>query len=313
MPRKVILDIDPGIDDSVALAIALSRSDLDVVAITAVAGNVPADLATRNVQALVEHFDPSRLPRLGAALPADSAQTDRARRLHGEDGLGNTGLRVAERQHQHPSDKIIVDAVRQAPQEVTLIALGPLTNVAAAFRLDPECASMLGRVVIMGGCLAAQGTVAPGVESNFSFDPAAAHDVFHSPATKTLIPLDVTEQLLWSYDLQDQLPTAGGVKSQFLHDILAFGFRAHRQELGLEGMYLHDAVALCAVTNPELFTTEFLAGDVETTGQLTSGMTVFDRRDHPSWRRNIDVALECDVESVRDVILRGLTSAALSR
>ena len=78
-------------------------------------------------------------------------------------------------------------------------------------------------------------------------------------------------------------------------------------------MYLHDAVALCAVTNPELFTTEFLAGDVETSGQLTSGMTVFDRRPHPEWRRNIEVALDCDVEAVRDVILRSLTSAALSR
>jgi inosine-uridine nucleoside N-ribohydrolase len=311
--RKVILDIDPGIDDAVALAIALSRSDLDVVAVTAVAGNVPAEQATRNVQALIEHYDPPRWPRIGAASRSDAPRRDRATRLHGDDGLGNTGLRVAERQHQHPAEKIIVDEVRRSPDEVTLVALGPLTNVAAAFRLDPDCASMLGAVVIMGGCLAAQGSVAPGVESNFSFDPSAAHDVFHSSATKTMIPLDVTQQLLWSYDLLDQLPTAGGVKSQFLHDLLAFGFRAHRQELGLEGMYLHDAVALVALTNPELFTTEFLAGDVETSGQLTSGMTVFDRRPHPAWRRNIEVALQCDVESIRDVIVRGLTSVALSR
>lgn len=313
MSRKVILDIDPGIDDAVALAIALSRSDLDVVAVTAVAGNVPAEQASRNVQALVEHFDPPRWPRIGAASKSDVPRRARAMRLHGDDGLANTGLHVAERQHRHPSEKIIVDEVRRAPQQITLLALGPLTNVAGAFRLDPECASMLGRVVIMGGCLEAPGSVAPGVESNFSFDPVAAHDVFHSLATKTLIPLDVTQQLLWSYDLQDQLPTAGGLKSQFLHDILTFGYRAHRQELGLEGMYLHDAVALCAVTNPELFTTEFLAGDVETRGQLTRGMTVFDRRPHPAWRRNIEVALDCDVESIRDVIVRGLTSAALSR
>ena len=313
MPRKVILDVDPGIDDAVALAIALSRSDLDVVAVTAVAGNVSADQASRNVQALIEHYDPPRWPRIGAATNPELLPRDRARRLHGNDGLGNTGLRVAERQHQHPAEKIIVDEVRRSPEEVTLVALGPLTNVAAAFRLDPECASLLDRIVIMGGCLAAHGSVAPGVESNFSFDPGAAHDVFHANATKMLIPLDVTEQLLWSYDLQDQLPTAGGVKSQFLHDLLAFGFRAHRQELGLEGMYLHDAVALTAVTDPELFSTEFLAGDVETSGQLTSGMSVFDRRPHPAWRRNVEVALECDAESIRDVIVRGLTNVALSR
>ncbi|MCA9102963.1 MAG: nucleoside hydrolase, partial [Planctomycetales bacterium] len=222
-------------------------------------------------------------------------------------------LRVAERQHQHPSEKIIVEEVRRAPEEVTLLTLGPLTNVAAAFRLDPECASLLRGIVMMGGCVESPGSVAPGVESNFSFDPVAARDVLQATATKTLIPLDVTEQIIWTYDLQDQLPTAGGTKSQTLRDLLAYGFRAHRQELGLEGMYLHDVVALCAITNPELFTTEFMAGDVETSGQLTSGMTVFDRRPHPEWRRNVDVAMECDAEAIRDVVLRSLTNVALSR
>lgn len=129
MTRKVIIDCDPGIDDAVALSMALFDPRLDVVAVTAVAGNVAADQASRNVQAIIEQLDPPRYPRLGAATAADVSPATDARYVHGDDGLGNAGFAVSRLQHQHPSEKVICDALRSDPNQVSLICLGPLTNV----------------------------------------------------------------------------------------------------------------------------------------------------------------------------------------
>ena len=149
MPRKVIINCDPGIDDAVALCIALFNWRLEIAAVTATAGNVSATKASRNVQAVIERLDPPRLPRLGAASPADASPEIDARLMHGDDGLGNSALVVSQLHHQHPSEKIICDEVRAAPEEVTLIALGPLTNVARAFQRDPGLASLVGRIRIL--------------------------------------------------------------------------------------------------------------------------------------------------------------------
>ena len=128
MTRKVILDCDPGIDDAVALAMALFDPRLEVVAVTATAGNVSADQASRNVQAIIEQLDPFRFPRVGCATaPEDCAGTN-ALHMHGEDGLGNTGFAVSRLHHRHPSEKVICDAVRAEPNRVTLVCLGPLTQ-----------------------------------------------------------------------------------------------------------------------------------------------------------------------------------------
>ena len=124
MPRKVILDVDPGIDDALALAIALSDPSLDVVAVTAVGGNVPPATATRNVQAIVEQIDPPKLPRIGAASDPDEGLPPDGRYLHGSDGFGGAGIEVAELRTPHPSEKLICDAVRADPNSVTIVALG---------------------------------------------------------------------------------------------------------------------------------------------------------------------------------------------
>jgi inosine-uridine nucleoside N-ribohydrolase len=151
MGRKVILDVDPGIDDAMALCLALSDPELEVVAVTAVGGNVSPAQATRNVQAIIERLDPPRWPRLGAASEPDNRLAVDRRGLYGSDGLGGTGFVVAERQHLLPSEKVICDQVRDAPHSVTIVALGPLTNIARAFIRDPDLPTLVGRVVIMGG------------------------------------------------------------------------------------------------------------------------------------------------------------------
>ena len=310
MPRKVILDVDPGIDDAVALALALFDPSLEVVAVTAVAGNVSAEQSTRNVQAIVEQLDPPRWPRIGAAVAPDNPPSIDRRQLFGADGLGNTNLPVAELHQRHLSEKVLTDEIRRAPASVTIIALGPLTNIANAFRRDPALAGMVGEIFIAAGAVTAAGDVSPAAEVNIFYDPAAAHEVFRSASTKTLIPLDVTRQVTLNFGDLDQLPDEESRAGRLLRRILPHAFRAYRQVLGLEGITLDAAVAIVAATNPELFTTRRMAGDVELQGRLTSGATIFDRRRSPEWRNNFDVAMEVESAAVVDAILRGLKRAA---
>jgi len=225
--RKVILDVDPGIDDAMAMCLALFDPRLDVVAVTAVGGNCSPDRANRNVQAIIEYLDPPRWPRLGTASPPEAGLPVDGRHLHGIDGLGGVEFEVAELHHQHPSEKVIGDQVRDAPEgAVTLVALGPLTNVARAFVRDPELASALGQVVMMGGTVSGPGNITPAAEFNVYCDPRAAHAVFHSRTTKTLIPLDVTNQIVLSYDLFNQLPDESTKVGRFLRRLLPPAFRS---------------------------------------------------------------------------------------
>lgn len=310
MARKVILDVDPGIDDALAICTALLDPRLDVVAITAVGGNVSPEQATRNVQMVVAQIDPPRLPRIGMASAPDEGLPVDGRHLFGLDGLGGSEFVVAERQHLHPSEKVICDEVRAAPHAVTIVALGPLTNIARAFVRDPELPSLVGRVVIMGGTIAGPGNITPAAEFNMFCDPRSARAVFRSPSTKTLVPLDVTNRVVLTYDLFNQLPDESTRMGRFLRTILPPAFRAYRQQFGLEGIHVHDTVALCAVVQPELFTTREMAGDVETAGELTMGMTIFDRRRVPSWRPNMEVVVDMKTEAVVEAIIAGLKRGA---
>src|SRR5439155_11532398 len=151
MPRKVIIDCDPGIDDALALTLALFDPRLEVVAVTAVASNVPAERATSNVQAIVERLDPPRYPRLGAATAAEDVPYIDGRQLHGPDGLGGLELAVSKLARQHPAEKLICDEVRAAGGDVTVICLGPLTNMARALAREPDLVEQISRIVIMGG------------------------------------------------------------------------------------------------------------------------------------------------------------------
>ena len=309
MPRKVIIDCDPGIDDLLALTVALFDPRLEVVAVSAVAGNVPAERATLNVQAIVERLDPPRYPRLGAATAPDDTPYSDGRHLHGPDGLGGADFAVSKLARQHPAEKLISDEIRAAPDEVTIVCLGPLTNIARALVREPDLADLITRIVIRGGTLKGIGDVTPCAEANIYGDPGSARAIFKSSITKTLIPLDVSDQVVWNLDLLEKLPGEHSRAGKLLRATLPYLFRSHRQHLGLESIRLPDAVGLCAVLHPELFRTEDLSGDVETAGQITMGATIFDRRPHPSHRGDIEVAVEVDAIGVADCIVRGLAEA----
>lgn len=307
--RKVILDADPGIDDSVALTIALFEPALEVAAITAVAGIVTPEQATRNAQAVVEQLDPPKYPRIGAASAPDDGLPATASQLYGPDGMGNANFRVAELVHRHPAEKVICDEVRSAPNQVTIVALGPLTNIARAFARDPAVAGMVNQIVIAGGTFAAAGDATPAAEFNIYADPPAARAVMRASTTKTIVPLDITRQILFAFDMLNEVPDDESRAGRFLRRILPHLFRYHRQVLGMEGIHLHSAVALAAAFHPELFEVEMAAVEIETIGEFTTGATIFDRRPLPEWRANVGVARSVDTLAVKDVILRGLRGA----
>lgn len=308
MPRKVVLDVDPGIDDAMAMSIAMLHPDLEVIAVTAVGGNCPPEQATLNVQAIIEQIDPPRWPRIGAASAPDNGLPVDGRYLHGLDGLGGAGFEVAELRTRHPSEKVIADSIRSAPNSLTIIALGPLTNIARVFQRDPVLSSQVGRIIMMGGSINGHGNITPAAEFNIYCDPEAARYVFRSPSTKTLVPLDVTNQIVLSFDLLNQLPKKDTPKGRLLHQILPPAFRAYRQQFGLEGIHVHDTVALMAALYPDLFTTEEMAGDVETMGEITSGLTVFDRRRAPAWQHNMEVVVDMQKDKVIEKLLYHLTT-----
>jgi inosine-uridine nucleoside N-ribohydrolase len=310
MARKVILDVDPGIDDAVALTLALFDPALEVVAITATAGNVSPTQATRNVQTIVEQLDPPRWPRIGAA-PEDNPLAADGRQLHGANGLGNVDFPFAGLANLHPAEKVLCDEVRAAPEEITVICLGPLTNIARAIQRDPEFPTLVHRLVIMGGSTKAPCRASPVADFNFYCDPFSARRVIKSSATITVVPADISCDVTFTFDFLDNLPSEATRAGRFVRAILPYAYRAQRQMFAQEHINLHDVTPVIAVSNPELFETELLAGDVETEGELTTGMLVFDRRP-PSireWRTNLEVVLKADVNAVRDCVIRGLDRA----
>ena len=307
--RKVIIDCDPGIDDAVALCLALFDPDIEILAITSVEGCVSAHQANRNVQSILEQLDPDRHPRLGAASPAENAPAVNTRFLHGDSGLGNLNWNVSELHHQHPSEKVIADTVRANPGDVTIISLGPLTNIARAFQRDPGLAELINRLIIMGGSMTGVGNITASAEFNIYYDPHSARAVFRSKTTKTLIPLDITRQVVWYMDLLETIPRVTSRAGRLLRGLLPYSFRAYRQQLGQECIQLNDVIALMAAISPELIQAEEIAGDVEVQGELTQGMTIFDRRPQPEWSCNMEVAKVIDVPRIRQNVIDGLQRA----
>lgn len=312
MARKVIIDGDPGIGDAVALCLGLFDPRLEVVAVTAVAGCVSAEQSTANVQAIVDHLDPPRMPRVGAAVDLDRAPAISYLPFQGADGLGNAALKSARHHRSHLSEKLIIDEVRANPDEITIVCLGPLTNVARAFQRDPHLTSMVDRLIIAGGSCTGVGNVTPVAEFNIHYDPEGARQVFQSPTTKTLIPLEVARRVPLHLDLVDELPNEATRAGTLLRHIVPYAFRAHRQGLGTESIVLPEAVAMIATLHPELFETEELFGDVETQGELTLGATIFDRRPNHTTRANMEVAQSVEAAGVNDSIVRGLKEAGES-
>jgi inosine-uridine nucleoside N-ribohydrolase len=308
MARKVILDVDPGVGDALAVCLALAAPELDVVAVTATGGNVSPRRASLNVQAIIERLDPSRWPRIGFASEEQLLRAD-GRDLWGVDGFCGVELGGVELAQQHPSTKVLSEEIRAAPGEVTVIAGGPLTNLAALFRREPDIAMMIGHLIIVGGTLDGPGDVTPAAEFNIYCDAEAAQIVFRTAATMTLLPRDVTARAAVTFDVLNHLPDEATAPGRVLRALLPGALQSHRQKLGLEGMYVPEVIAVAAAVNPDLLTTEAWPCDVETEGVLTHGATVIDRRRHTRERGHMEVATKLDARGVVEFVNSRLAKA----
>ena len=309
MTRKIIIDCDPGIDDAVAIAMALFDPRLEVLAITAAAGTVEASQATTNVTGIVGQLDPPRYPRIGKATAADNPPVVDDSMLHGNDGLGGCEFEPSGRQHQTPSEKVISELVHQNPNAITLVCLGPLTNLARLCRRDPTAIPLINNLVISGGSISHPGNASPTAETNMFYDPLSADQIFDSATTKSLVPLDVTDQVQFGVELLEKLPSRFTRAGSLLHKIMPFAFRMAHRHLGRELISLYDPTTLMAVLEPDLFQWSSMRGKVEHRGSLTRGTTVFDQRLRPDWPVNMEVATNVDASEVQAAIIRSLRYA----
>jgi inosine-uridine nucleoside N-ribohydrolase len=307
--RKIVIDLDPGVGDAFAAVLALADPNLDVLGLTATPGCMSGSVATRNLHAVVGQLDPPKWPRIGASQ-APALLSERAREHHGRmldasygpTGLGDLEVVVPELHHRHESSKVLIDLVRANPHQITLLTLGPLGNLVTACERAPDFLELLGGLVCLGGAVAEGGDITAVAETNIFLNPEAARVVLAGPEAKSLIPLDVTNRVILTYEQFQRIADAPSPAAAFLRKLLPFSFRAHHQFLGVEGIWLREVVALAAVARPQLFDFKPLPVDVETHGELTRGMTVFDRRREYAGKASTAVALDCDTQGIIDYV-----------
>lgn len=312
MARKLIIDADPGIGDALAIALAAIDPTVDLIGVTATAGCVSGQLATHNILAVTESVDPAKSPRLGGSTAARPNFGHTAYQgfvdpvsLNGNYGLGAVELPYAKLHNQHESAKMLVDLVRQHPHEVTVLTLGPLTNIERAMDIAPDFLSLTKELVCFGGSISAGGDATAAAEFNFFADPAAAQRVMRAPATKTLVPLDVCNRVIMTYELFNRFKDVASSRLHwFCTELLPFALTAHHEQLGLEGVPLREIAALVVVTQHRLIESRPMLIDVETEGEITRGVTVCDRRRASRKQANVEVVQSLDLQGVLDYVLQ---------
>ncbi len=306
--HPIILDTDPGVDDALAIMLALGSPELDVMGICTVSGNVPLSTGTRNAQGLLQLLERTEIPVYAGADQPLKRDPVFATEVHGESGMGQAVLPEPAQDVRGNAVDFLVQTLSDQPGEITIIAVGPLTNLALAEQRQPGTLQKARQVIIMGGAIAETGNSTPVAEFNFYADPHAAHTVIHSGATLLLVPLDATRQgVLSETDIENKIAPLKTVASQFAVDAVQNVFALYRQ-LGREPIvYLHDPLAVGAAITPELLRSENLYIDIETTGDLTIGQIVTDRRGLPPPYRlgkPVDCAMHVDAEAFLSLFLK---------
>lgn len=308
MPQKLlVIDADPGIGDALAIAVALADPNLDIVGLTAVGGSVSGLQAGRNLQMLLEAIDPPKRPRIGTsespACRVIDEETFPVALLNGPYGLGDWEPSAADLHHQRDATKVLSELSRSYPHELIILALGPLTNVALTAERDPGFLDRLLGLYCLGGAIAVPGDVTPVAEFNFYANPASARAVLRSPASKTLIPLDVARKTSLTFEQLDRLMhLTENSTLRAIGSLLSFALRSHHQYGGIESIWLSELTALAAISQPQLFQRSVLDVDVELHGELTRGMTVADRRSRPARRANLEVISDVDSQGLLDYL-----------
>ena len=326
LPRKAIFDTDPGVDDAMALYYALAHPAIEVVGITTTFGNVSVQQAATNALYLTAIAGVEIPVTQGVAKPWVKASEAPPDFIHGDDGLGNllTRKETTNKLDPRPSAQFIVDMARAYPGEITLVAVGPLGNLATALKLAPELPTLLREVILMGGTVLEPGNVSPVAEANIWNDPHAADLVFTAGWKLTMVGLDVTHQVILPVTLFAQIAKQHQhlATDTLLHAVKFYAdfysdLYPHVAEI--HGCFGHDVLAFIYLTNPEFFTIESGRVRVAIEG-LAQGQTILRRRhiNYPQsgWDAHVPLTHACmqvDAKGARQVLEDTLMSDWLTR
>lgn len=278
MTRRIIIDTDPGQDDAIAILMALASPELEVLGITAVAGNVPLPLTQRNARIICELAGrPDIRVYAGCDAPL-SRKLVTAEHVHGKSGLDGPQLAdpVMPLEAQHAVD-FIIDTLRREPAHtVTLCPLGPLTNIATAFLKAPDVVARVQQIVLMGGAYFEVGNITPAAEFNIYVDPEAAQIVFRAGVPLVVLPLDATHKALTNRARIEAFRGMGTEPGRMVAEWSDFFERFDMQKYGSEGAPLHDPCVIAYLLDPSIFAGRHINVEIETQSDLTLGMTVAD-------------------------------------
>jgi inosine-uridine nucleoside N-ribohydrolase len=307
MTKKVVIDCDVGVDDALALILAFHSPELEVEAVTGVNGNVPLDTVFANIQKVLTLIEPKSRPLIarGADRPL-KGNTIHAHSVHGKTGLGEAKIVLREGEEwweKFPgsADELILKLAYQFPNELTLIAVGPLTNLALGIQRNLEGMKKLKEIVIMGGAVRTRGNTTPYAEFNIFSDPLAAQIVFESGLPITLVPLDVTHQVFLIPDwMEEQVKPLNTPFSNFLIEATGYNIETHRFR-NRESIFLHDPLAVGVGIDPDLVRIEKVPLQVETREGEYYGK-IIEVKEGPV----INVCLGVDAERFLELFVSGL-------
>jgi purine nucleosidase len=278
MTLPIIIDTDPGQDDAVAILLALASPELEVLGITAVAGNVPLALTHKNARKICEVAGRPDIKVFAGSIRPLVRKLTTAEHVHGKTGLDGPKLPEPEMQlqHQHAVEFLVETLMTRPAGEVTLCVLGPMTNIAAALIRAPSIAPRIKRIVAMGGGFFEGGNTTPSAEFNIYVDPHAARVVFDAGIPITLIPLDCTHKALTTKARIDRFRAMANRAGPVIAAWLEFFERFDESKYGTEGGPLHDPCVIAWLLKPELFAGRDVNVAIECESELTMGMTVID-------------------------------------
>ncbi len=302
--RKIIIDTDPGQDDAVAIMMALASSELEVLAITCVAGNVPLELTSLNARKVCDLAGRFDVPvHAGCSKPLVRMLTT-AEHVHGKTGLDGAELPEPRTPlaQKHAVDVIVETLAAAEPRSITLCTLGPLTNIAAALIRAPEMRGAIREIVSMGGGFFEGGNITPAAEFNIYVDPHAAETVFRSGLDVTLMPLDLTHQVRTTNARMARLRGLGTRVGRVTADLLDFFDRFDEEKYGTDGGPLHDPNVIAYLLKPEIYGGRRINVEVETVSELTMGMTVADWWGVSDREPNLFYVKEVDADAFFDLV-----------
>ena len=303
--KPIILDVDPGHDDAVAIMLACGAPDLDLLAVTTVAGNVPLEKTTRNALRILSLIGHTDIPVAAGASSPLHRPLRTAEDIHGESGLEGPEIPDASFEpDERGAIELIADTLRVAREPVTLIPTGPLTNIATLLREHPDMRARIAHISLMGGSIGL-GNTTPAAEFNVYVDPEAAREVFESGLPITMSGLDVTHQAGAGGAERENLRALGRI-GVVVAELLEFFASTYRRTFWFDAPPLHDAVAVAAVLEPSLLKTRPMRVDVECESELTRGETVCDFYGVTGEPPNAEVGVELDREGFFDLLYRTL-------